>query len=115
MGILYCRELVIARSLHLVFGYNDRIDMKILIFGLLGLFLILQYKLWFSDDGLVRMFHLKHMIASNTGKNVELKKNNNALRADIETLKKGGSSIENHARNDLGMIKKGETFYQIAK
>ena len=89
--------------------------MKILIFALLGLFLVLQYKLWFSDDSLARMFHLRHAIAFNTGKNEELKKNNNVLKADIETLKKGGSSIENHARNDLGMIKKGEVFYQIVK
>lgn len=89
--------------------------MKILVFILLGLFLILQYKLWCSDDGMIRMFQLKHAIASQEDKNDELTKSNNALRADIEALKKGGSSIEDHARNDLGMIKKDEVYYQIVK
>jgi cell division protein FtsB len=89
--------------------------MKILIFTLLGLFLILQFKLWFSDEGLFRMFQLRHEVAIQAEKNQELQKSNNALRADIDALKKGDNSIEEHARNDLGMIKKGEVFYQIVK
>lgn len=90
-------------------------NIKILIFVLLGLFLIFQYKLWFSDNGLTRMFSLKHAIAEQEGKNVEIQKSNAALAADISALKKNGLSVENHARNDLGMIKQGEVFYQVVK
>lgn len=36
------------------------------------------------------------------------------LRADITALKRG-TAIEDHARSELGLIKKGETFYQFVK
>ena len=36
-----------------------------------------------------------------------------ALANEIASLKKGGNAIENRARNDLGMVKKDEVFYQI--
>lgn len=35
------------------------------------------------------------------------------MEAKIKSLKNGLGSIEAHARQDLGMIRKGETFFQI--
>lgn len=37
----------------------------------------------------------------------------NLLKADIEDLRIGLDAIEERARNELGMIKEGETFYRI--
>lgn len=45
--------------------------------------------------------------------NKKLAERNAILMADIFDLKHGNEAIEEHARNDLGMIKKGEVFYQI--
>ncbi|MGH8400795.1 MAG: septum formation initiator family protein, partial [Gammaproteobacteria bacterium] len=37
------------------------------------------------------------------------------LAAEVKDLKQGQAAIEEQARADLGMIKKGETFYQIVR
>ena len=42
-----------------------------------------------------------------------LKKENNALIAEVNDLKKGTKAIEERARDELNMIKKGEIFFQI--
>ncbi|MFB0912178.1 MAG: septum formation initiator family protein, partial [Glaciecola sp.] len=42
-----------------------------------------------------------------------LKQRNALLQADISDLQLGLESIEERARNELGLIKDGETFYRI--
>ena len=42
----------------------------------------------------------------------KLVQRNSLLRADIQDLKIGLEAIEERARNDLGLIKQGETFNQ---
>lgn len=90
-------------------------NIKISITLLIILFVILQYYLWFAKDGLGRMIHLKNEIVLQKNKNDALSKRNTILQANISALKSGTDAIEQHARNDLGMIKKGEVFYQIVK
>ena len=38
---------------------------------------------------------------------------NVGLLAEVKDLKKGDAAIEERARNELGMIKKGETYIQV--
>lgn len=38
---------------------------------------------------------------------------NQRLVAEVIDLKEGGETVETIARSELGLIKKGETFYQI--
>ena len=45
--------------------------------------------------------------------NVELDQRNQRLVAEVIDLKEGGETVETIARSVLGLIKKGETFYQI--
>ena len=40
-------------------------------------------------------------------------KDNNALRAEVNDLKQGTDAIEERAREELGMIKKGEIYFQV--
>ena len=47
--------------------------------------------------------------------NSSLKKENDALIAEVNDLKKGTKAIEERARGELGMIKKEEVFFQIIK
>jgi cell division protein FtsB len=35
------------------------------------------------------------------------------LSAEVDDLKDGVSAVEERARSELGMIRRGETFYQI--
>jgi cell division protein FtsB len=45
--------------------------------------------------------------------NANLKKQNDALAAEVRDLKRGTRAIEERARAELNMIKKGEVFFQI--
>lgn len=85
-----------------------------LLTGLLVATLIfLQYRLWFEAGGVRDMMHLRKTIAKQADRTSLLKKNNDALLLQIQQLKKSEDGTESRARNELGMIKKDETFYQI--
>lgn len=83
-----------------------------LLLALLGL---LQYKLWLSPSGIPQFWMLKSNIAQINQENSVLQARNDRVRAEVEDLKHGDEAIEEHARNDLGLVKSGETFYQIVK
>jgi cell division protein FtsB len=87
--------------------------MRIMIVVFVALIVALQYELWFSPGGIVQSWHLKRQIAQENAQNSGLAERNAVIAADIHDLKRGNEAIEEHARNDLGMVKKGETFYQV--
>lgn len=87
--------------------------MKYAIAALLVLLLILQYKLWFGDGNMREVWRLEDAIEKQQQENARLQERNAALEAEVKDLKEGIQAIEERARNELGMIKKGETFYQI--
>jgi len=77
--------------------------------------LLIQFDIWFKDDGLYRVKELEEMIGSQVEENERLKLRNEQLEREIEELKSGTESIEEKARTDLGMIKEGEEFYLIVE
>ena len=81
----------------------------------LALVLALQYALWFSSGGLVQIWRLHHDMAAVQVENAALAERNRVLQAEVDDLKQGNEALEERARNDLGMIKKNETFYEIVK
>lgn len=87
--------------------------MRMLIVSLLLIFGLLQYKLWLEDGGIAKIMHLQKTITAQEQQNNELKQQNAALTAEVHDLKHGQAAVEEHARNDMGMVKKGETFYQF--
>lgn len=89
--------------------------MKPLAVVLALLFLILQYKLWFERGGVAEVWHLKHVIAAQKAENKAMLEQNAALTAEVQDLKNGRAAVEERARNDLGMTKPGEVFYQIVR
>lgn len=72
----------------------------------------LQYRLWVGEGSLAQMAELKHEIEKQRLENAHLKSRNQALSSEIDALKTG-SSIEDRARRDMGMIRKDETFVLI--
>ena len=87
--------------------------MKILI-GILIIFLIgLQYKLWFGDGGLSEVVQLSKELDAQKEKLRLLEERNRILEAQVLDLQNGLDAYEEKARNDLGMIKQGETFIQL--
>jgi len=89
--------------------------MRIVLIALVLLFLVLQYELWFSKGGVRTALHLKTNIAKQEKQNQKLQIHNKAVHADIVDLRHGNQAVEERARNELGMVKKGETFYRVIK
>lgn len=87
--------------------------MRWVIGVLLLVILFLQYRLWVGEGSLAEVHSLKKEIESQKSELKEMQERNQALRAEVKDLREGLDTIEERARTDLGMIKKGETFYQI--
>ncbi len=78
-----------------------------------AMLLSLQHRLWLSDDGVIgnrqqqaRLADLQAMVAKQRSRNA-------TRAAEVADLKAGGPAIEAYARNTLGMVRPGETFYLV--
>ncbi len=91
------------------------LQMKMILGALIVLLLLLQYEFWFSDGGMKTVWQIQKNISAQAKKNDDLDKRNQILIAEIKDLQNGNAAIEARARNDLGMVKKGEVFYQVVK
>ncbi len=87
--------------------------MKMFAAFLLLLLIGLQFRLWVSDDGVRSLITLRHANAVQKAENEELARRNSELAGEVKDLKEGNAAVEEHARHDLGMVGRGETFYQI--
>ena len=88
---------------------------RFFIIILIIFFLMIQFDIWFKDDGFYRVKELEQMIGNQVEENKRLKLRKEQLQREIEELKSGTESIEEKARTDLGMIKEGEEFYLIVE
>lgn len=76
---------------------------------------MLQFQIWFGVGNVPDALRLKRQVEAQAVENAGLAKRNAALAAEVADLKQGQAAIEERARTDLGMVKKGETFYQIVQ
>jgi len=77
------------------------------------LIVLIQYPLWAGRGGWYNVFQLTGEYEIQKKINDKLRKNNNALRVEVNDLKKRTDAIEERAREELGMIKKGEIYFQV--
>ncbi|MCC5856897.1 MAG: cell division protein FtsB [Ectothiorhodospiraceae bacterium] len=89
--------------------------MRLLIVLLSGLLLLLQVQLWSQDGGLPQVWQLRGALAEQEARNERLRQRNAALEAEVRDLKDGLEALEERARSELGMIREGEVFYQVAE
>lgn len=82
---------------------------------LIVLLLVLQYRLWVGEGSIAEVRALKRQLASQQGQLEELQQRNQALRAEVQSLKSDDAAIEARARSELGMIREGETYFQLIK
>jgi len=87
--------------------------MKLIVSLFLILFLLLQYRLWIGNGSLTEVHHLRTAKIEHAEENNRLRERNQSLAAEVLDLKQGQEAIEERARSEMGMIKTGETFYQI--
>ena len=87
--------------------------MKFITIIMVLLLLLLQYRLWTGNSSLIEVSLLRDEIKKVESENERLKERNLSLTAEVFNLKQGHEAIEEIARSEMGMIKDGETFYQI--
>lgn len=90
---------------------NLRIN--IIAFFLIALLIALQYRLWVQPGGFLEMVRLKKQVALQKAENEKLKERNEVLLQEVQLIQKNKDAVESRARRELGMIKKGEVFYQV--
>jgi len=73
----------------------------------------LQYRLWLGKNSVADYRSMRAQVDTLAKQNANLRQRNQLLKADIQDLQLGLESMEERARNELGMIKDGETFYRI--
>lgn len=94
---------------------NRRLTRWLVLAALVICFVLLQRELWFSAGGLPHGWHLAAQVHHEQQANSALTRNNARHQEEIKNLKHGTAAVEEHAREDLGLVKKGETFYQIVR
>lgn len=82
---------------------------------LIALLIALQMKLWSDTGGMREVDTLRAAVKKQTDDNQRLLQRNQALAADVADLKGGEQAVEARARAELGLIKPGETFYQVVE
>ena len=87
--------------------------MKWLAVSLALVIVLLQYRVWFSGDGVREVERLQKAVAAQHSENEQLEERNRQLGAEVRDLKTGLDALEERARTDLGMISTHETFYQV--
>jgi cell division protein FtsB len=78
---------------------------------LLCLFVLLQVRLWVSEDGYREMSRLRSQVELQRDENRKLAERNARLDAEVKDLKRGFAAVEERARSDLGLIAPEESFY----
>ncbi len=87
--------------------------MRLLIVLLLVLVGFLQYRLWVGEGSLAEVHSLKQEIAAQEAELTRLASRNRELQAEVDDLRTGVDALEERARGELGMIKRGEIFLQV--
>lgn len=86
---------------------------KIILAILIALLIHLQYRIWIGDGSYEEVRLLKQQIEKQETENRKLLDRNEALEAEVVDLKNGLDAVEERARQDLGMVREGEKFYQV--
>lgn len=89
--------------------------MRLIVLFLCCILAALQYKLWMGEGSLPQWLKLEQKQKQQDAQNQRLLARNQALHADIIELKSSDQALEEQARYELGMVKEGETYYQVVE
>ncbi|MDA1000816.1 MAG: septum formation initiator family protein [bacterium] len=86
---------------------------RLLLWGALGLSALLAGGAIFGRDGYLAVLVNQQRIETLEAEIATLRQGNRRLRQDVHSLKNDLTSIERIAREDLGLVKPGETVYEL--
>ena len=89
--------------------------MRWLLSGLILLLVLLQYRLWFADGSLAERQRLEVQVLEQKEINRQLRERNAVLEREVLELQSGNDVVEERAREQLGLIREGEVFYQFPR
>ena len=81
-----------------------------MLVALLGLLMLLQYRVWFGEGGINERQSLEAQVANDSAENQRLTQRNEALADRVIELQNGQEMLEAVAREDLGLVREGEEF-----
>ncbi|HDZ9205147.1 TPA: cell division protein FtsB [Vibrio cholerae] len=87
--------------------------MRVFALTLSLLLVWLLYTLMWGKNGVMDFRTVQAEIEVQQQVNANLHLRNQEMFAEIDDLRQGLDAIEERARNELGMVKDGETFYRI--
>jgi len=82
---------------------------------LLVIFVTLAYRFWFGPDSLGQVTKLRRILQRQDVELATLKQRNQLIIDQINNLKASPLAIEEQARYELGMVKRGEQYYQVVE
>lgn len=86
---------------------------KILSSLLIVLIIILQFNIWYGDNGKQKTNNLLITIEQQQKQNQLLNLQNQELKKEIYMLRNKPELLEEKAREQLGLVKKDEVFYRV--
>lgn len=87
--------------------------MRVVTLILFVILILLQFKLWLGEGGYTEVKRLETRVEAQREKNGELLQRNALLQAEVVDLRDRLDAVEERARNELGLIKPDEKFYQV--
>ena len=73
----------------------------------------LQYRYWFGQAGVREIEALERAIEQQQEGNASLQRRNEHRMVEVRELHSGVEGVEAMAREEMGMIKEGETFFLL--
>ena len=89
------------------------LKVKLVLAVFVVMLIFLQYVLWAGKRNVIDLHRLSQQVDDVRIENHEFQVRNDQLREDVIDIKSRLGAIESQARFDLGLIKPGETYYQI--
>ncbi len=87
--------------------------MRLVVLVLAALLLLIQWPLWFGKGSWLRVAELQRQLESQRAGNGQLTARNDALVAEVASLRAGREAIEERARFQLNMVRGDEVFFQV--
>ena len=92
-----------------LFKGNFKFYLSVLI--LMSIIFVTQFNYWFGDFNRADLNSMKEEITQISKENEDLRLENVLLQEERDKLSSGRDALEGAAREELGLIKPGETFY----
>ena len=91
------------------------LKVKLFLAVFVVMLILLQYALWGGKQNVIDLYRLNRQVNDVRNENHEFQSRNDQLHEDVIDIKNRLGAIESLARFDLGLIKPGETYYQIVR